>query len=186
MARWRLSSTFPILTFDRDFLTKISFQNSDFFETIYLDIFIQDCFNCNMRHFQNFYPLYKSFNTLLKVAIKRDSRRVSRTKENCVGCPKTRNSTLVIGMTSLFCSSNEKGREKGLLYNTTTTTAPTVVAFPASRLDSEAGNDGNGTLRLAGNQLCPRPEATGNRTFAPHCLSKYNKKMYFAMYFTSS
>ena len=85
---------------------------------------------------------------------------MSRTKENCVGCPKTRNSTLVIGMTSLFCSSNEKGREKGLLYNTTTTTAPTVVAFPASRLDSEAGNDGNGTLRLAGNQLCPRPEAT--------------------------
>ena len=25
---------------------------------------------------------------------------------------------------------------------------------------AEAGNDGNGTLRLAGNQLCPRPEAT--------------------------
>ena len=117
MARWRLSSTFPILTFDRDFLTKISFQNSDFFETTYLNTFIQYCFNCNMRHFQNFYPLCKSFNTLLKVAIKRDSRRVSRTKENCVGCPKTRNSTLVIGMTSLFCSSNE-GMEEGLYYNT--------------------------------------------------------------------
>ena len=42
---------------------------------------------------------------------------MSRSKENCVGCPKTRNSTLVIGMTSLFCSSNE-GMEEGLEYNT--------------------------------------------------------------------
>ena len=141
-------------------------------------------FQLEYETFLEFLPTVQVFQYIAKSCYKeRDSRRVSRTKENCVGCPKTRNSTLVIGMTSLFCSSNEKGREKGLLYNTTTTTAPTVVAFPASRLDSEAGNDGNGTLRLAGNQLCPRPEATGNRTFAPHCLSKYNKKNVFCNVF---
>ena len=61
---------------------------------------------------------------------------MSRSKENCVGCPKTRNSTLVIGMTSLFCSSNEGMEAKVSTIILPLLRSPTVVAFPASRLDS--------------------------------------------------